>query len=116
MAIPTTMPTTCPTYELRLEWTNGRVETVRAAADETILDAAGAADVALPFGCVTGACATCTGQLLEGELEHRRPPRALKERHLEDGYVLLCIAEPRANSRLRVGADVRTDLVANPWR
>jgi len=102
--------------KVSLEWRSGREETVDVATDETVLEAAEAADVALPFGCRTGACATCTGRILEGDLEHRRPPRALKDRHLQDGYVLLCIAEPRDDCRVEVGTDVQTDLVSNPWK
>ena len=102
--------------QVTLEWRDDRHETIAVDPDETILDAAEAADVALPFGCRTGACATCTGRLLDGEVAHRRPPRALKERHLDDEYVLPCIAEPRSDCRVEVGADVQADLVRNPWR
>jgi ferredoxin len=76
-----------------------------------VLAAAERAHVGLPFGRRTGACATCTGRV-----EHARPPRALKDRHLDDGYVLLCVAEPRADCRIEVGSDVAGDLVSNPWR
>ena len=93
-----------------------REERLSVAGNETVLAAAERAGVALPFGCRTGACATCTGQLLDGRIEHARPPRALKERHREAGYVLLCIAEPRSNCRIVVGAGVQTELVSNPWR
>lgn len=48
--------------------------------------------------------------------EYRRPPRALKPRHREDGYVLLCIATPRADCRVAVGSTVRSGLVDNPWK
>lgn len=99
-----------------LSWPSGRQETIAVASHETILDAAEADDIALPFGCRTGACATCTGRLREGRVEHRRPPRALKDRHLEDGYVLLCIAVPRTDCHIDVGADVQAELVTNPWR
>lgn len=99
-----------------LSWTDGERETIAVDASETILDAAEAVDVALPFGCRTGACATCTGRLREGRVEHRRPPRALKDRHIDVGYVLLCIAEPRTDCYIEVGADVQAELVTNPWR
>jgi ferredoxin len=99
-----------------LERTDGRVERLAVPPDRTVLAAAEAAEVGLPFGCLTGACGTCTGRLLEGELEHRRPTRALKERHRADGYVLLCIAEPREDCRVRVGAEVQAELVSDPWR
>jgi len=72
--------------------------------------------VGLPFGCKTGACGTCTARLLAGELRHRRPTRALKERHLADGYALLCIGRPRADCRIAVGKEVLASLVENPWK
>jgi len=93
-----------------------RTERLDVAPDETILAAAEAADVALPFGCETGACGTCTARLLDGAVTHRRPPRALKERHLADGYVLTCVATPDGDVRLEVGAAVGGDLVSNPWK
>lgn len=99
-----------------LAWKDGRRETVRVEEGETILEAAGAADVALPFGCRTGACATCTARLREGAVEHLRPPRGLKDRHLADGYVLTCISTPVTDCRLEVGADVASELVSNPWK
>jgi len=102
---------------VRLDWRGSdRTDTVPVADDETVLDAAEAAGVGLPFGCKTGACGTCTARLLEGELRHRRPPRALKQRHRDDGYVLTCIATPETDLRLEVGAAVQADLVANPWK
>jgi ferredoxin len=102
--------------QVTLEWREGRREIVDVDRRQAILDAAEEADVTLPFGCRTGACATCTGLVHRGEVEHRRPPRALKERHLDAGYVLLCIAEPRTDCRIEVGSDVQADLVTNPWR
>nr|WP_273836952.1 2Fe-2S iron-sulfur cluster-binding protein [Halococcus sp. PRR34] len=80
------------------------------------MEAAERADVALPFGCRTGACATCTGRVLDGRIEHARPPCALKDHHLAAGYVLLCIAEPRSACHIEVGADIQAELVSNPWR
>ncbi|WP_137287538.1 2Fe-2S iron-sulfur cluster-binding protein [Halorussus salinisoli] len=103
-------------YEVALVWRDGDRASIRVSADETVLSAAERANLSLPFGCRTGACATCTGRLLAGRVEHARPPRALKDRHLDAGYVLLCIAEPRADCRVEVGVDVQTELVSNPWK
>lgn len=111
-------------HRVTLAWADGRTEALSVAADETVLAAAERVDdrrsdedaLALPFGCRTGACGTCTGRVLAGTVEHRRPPRALKERHLAAGYALLCVAEPRSNCRIRVGSDVLSDLVENPWK
>jgi ferredoxin len=114
--VAVTADTQTPTHTVELVRRDGPRTSVRVAEDETVLAAAERENVSLPFGCRTGACATCTGRLLSGQVEHERLPRALKERHLEDGYVLLCIAVPRADCRVEVGADVRRDLVSNPWK
>jgi ferredoxin len=103
--------------EARLDWRGSdRRETVPVREGQTVLDAAEAAGVGLPFGCRTGACGTCTARLLDGEVVHRRPPRALKDRHLDDGYVLTCIAVPTTDVHLEVGAEIQADLVPNPWK
>lgn len=122
-------------HDVTLEWPDGRTRTIAVGEDVTVLEAAERADVALPFGCRTGACGTCAGRLLEadgaepaasddecgtvdvaGTFSYRRPPRALKDRHRNAGYVLLCIASPRADCRLAVGSSVHTELVDNPWK
>lgn len=103
-------------HDLALAWRDGREAELRASPDETVLDAAESAGVPLPFGCRTGACASCVGRLLDGRIAHRRPPRALKPRHREADYVLCCIARPRSDLRLEVGPDVRAELVSNPWK
>lgn len=103
-------------HEVVLTWPEGRETAIQAREDESVLEAAERAGVALPFGCRTGACATCTGRILDGRIEHTRPPRALKERHLTADFVLLCIAEARDACHIEVGADVPAELVSNPWR
>ncbi|WP_435348124.1 2Fe-2S iron-sulfur cluster-binding protein [Haloarchaeobius sp. HRN-SO-5] len=105
-----------PSYTLSLERRDGRRESVHASEDETVLDAAETAAVALPVGCLVGACTTCTGRVREGIVEHVRPPSGLRPHHLDCGYALLCIAEPRTDCRIEVGPDVQSDLVSNPWR
>jgi len=105
-----------PGVDVELVRADGSEATVEARGDETVLEAAERAGEFLPFGCRTGACGTCTARLLDGEVDHGRPPRALKRRHLEDGYVLTCVAVPAGDCRLRVGADVADELVENPWK
>ena len=84
--------------------------------DETIVDAADAAGVSVPYGCLYGVCGTCTVRVLEGELAHREPPRALNADALERGYVLGCIATPQTDCRLRVGHEVQAEAVGTPWK
>ena len=103
-------------HDVTLQWRDGRTETLPVARDETVIDATERAGVGVPFGCLYGACGTCTGRLLDGRLAHTAAPRALKPRHLDDGYVLLCLAEPRSACRIAVGAQVQAELVPNPWK
>jgi ferredoxin len=103
-------------FAVTLVWGDGRERTLSISREETVLEAAERDGIRLPFGCLTGACATCTAQVLAGSIRHRRPPRALKARYLQDGYVLACIAEPVADCRVRVGSEVAGELVSNPWR
>jgi ferredoxin len=106
-----------PPHRVTLEHADGSGTTTVTARDgETVLAAAERADTHVPFGCRTGACATCTAELLSGTVEHRREPRALKPRHREAGYVLTCIAVPTSDCRLRVGSDVAGELTENPWK
>lgn len=103
-------------HEVSLTWRNGHEARASIRADESILVGAERENIAVPVGCRTGACATCTGRLLEGRIDHLRPPRALKKRHLRDGYILTCIAAPRSDCRVEVGKDVQAELVENPWK
>jgi len=103
-------------YSVELRFRDGPTERIEVPVGETVLDAAEEKGISLPFGCLTGACGTCTARLLEGDLDHERPPRALKERHREAGYVLLCIALARSPCVLEVGAEIQSDLVSNPWK
>lgn len=107
----------CRSTEARLDWRGSERSDQLAIHDgETILDAAERVGIGLPFGCRTGACATCTARLLDGEITCERPPRALKQRHRDNGYILTCIARPTTDLRLEVGGDVHGDLVENPWK
>lgn len=104
-----------PAHHLALTWPDGREETLLASGDEAILEAAESAGLGLPFGCRTGACGSCVGRLVDGGVDHVRPPRALRPRHRQAGYVLCCIGRPRTDCRILVGNEVRTDLLSNPW-
>ncbi|SEQ70748.1 2Fe-2S iron-sulfur cluster-binding protein [Natrinema salaciae] len=122
-------------YDVTLEWTDGPTRTVAVAEDETVLEAAQRAGVRLPYDCREGTCITCVGRLLalgDGNAEpddsgtgqppdvadgftYRRPPQALTDEERADGYVLLCIASPRADCRIEVGPRVRAEVGDSPW-
>ena len=59
----------------------------------SILDAASAAGLEVPFSCTSGVCGTCRAKLLEGEVRMERN-FALDKNDLAAGFVLTCQAHP----------------------
>ena len=59
----------------------------------SILDAASAAGLEVPFSCTSGVCATCRCKVLEGEVRMERN-FALDKAEVEAGFVLACQAHP----------------------
>lgn len=65
---------------------------------ETILDAALREGFVISYGCRNGACGTCKGRVLAGEVEHGAcQPNALSEAERRQGYALFCQAQPRGD-------------------
>jgi ferredoxin len=122
-------------YDVTLERTDGPNRTIAVDEDETVLEASQRAGIRLPYDCRKGTCITCVGRLVgleteehdteDGETDrpldvadaftYRRSPAALTEPEQADGYVLLCIASPRADCRLEVGPRVRAEVGDSPW-
>jgi CDP-4-dehydro-6-deoxyglucose reductase len=69
-----------------------------AGADESVLDAARRAGLALPYSCLAGVCGSCKATLLEGECHYpHNPPNALNAAEVARHQVLLCQAVPRSD-------------------
>src|SRR3982751_6580478 len=73
------------------------------AADETVLQAAMRADLMIPYGCRNGACGTCKGRILAGEVDYG-PHQAstLTAAEKEQGLALFCCARPRTDLTIEV--------------
>ncbi|WP_017925572.1 CDP-6-deoxy-delta-3,4-glucoseen reductase [Thioalkalivibrio sp. HL-Eb18] len=63
--------------------------------DETVLEAALRQGFAFPYGCRNGACGSCKGRVLAGEVDHgpKKPP-GITEAEMADGWALFCQAVP----------------------
>ncbi|MFG5777867.1 1,2-phenylacetyl-CoA epoxidase subunit PaaE [Comamonas sp. J-3] len=59
----------------------------------SILDAASAAGLEVPYSCTSGVCGTCRAKLVEGEVRMERN-FALDKKEVEHGFVLTCQAHP----------------------
>jgi CDP-4-dehydro-6-deoxyglucose reductase len=58
---------------------------------------------ALPYGCRNGACGSCKGRLLSGEVDHGSTrPSALTEQDEAQGYALFCQAVPLTDLSIEV--------------
>jgi CDP-4-dehydro-6-deoxyglucose reductase, E3 len=66
--------------------------------DETILAAAIRAGVGLPYGCKNGACGSCKGKVVSGDVTHgAHQEKALPVAEEEQGGALFCCAKPHSD-------------------
>lgn len=81
--------------------------------DETVLAAAMAADLMIPYGCRNGACGTCKGKILEGRVDYGVHQAAtLTEEERRAGLALFCCAKPETDlvveiKEVRRAGDIR---------
>lgn len=88
---------------VELQLADGVSKTIEVAAGKTILEAAVAEGIELPFSCAMGGCGACRVQRVDGELD-LDSPNCLDPGEVEDGAVLTCVARPRSRVTLRVEA------------
>lgn len=98
----------------RVTFHNRDNATVTVAEDEAIIDVAEAAGHTLPIACRYGGCITCAAKMLSGKV---RQPKgtALNKRQSQAGYVLLCVARPKADCVFEVGVESHGGLYENPF-
>tara|TARA_R110000851_G_scaffold333485_2_gene513786 strand:+ start:11066 stop:12103 length:1038 start_codon:yes stop_codon:yes gene_type:complete len=87
--------------------------TFTVASGETVLDAALAADIILPYSCRTGACSTCKGKVISGQFDAgSSPAQILSPEEMKDGYTLFCQAKPASDmviqaQEIRMAGDIQ---------
>jgi len=80
------------TFEITIKPSDHRFA---CAAEDTILTAAMQADLLLPYGCRNGACGTCKGRILSGDVDYGPHQAAtLTPDEKRAGLALFCCARP----------------------
>jgi ferredoxin-NADP reductase len=74
---------------------------IQVEPGQTILEAALAAGIDMPFSCAMGGCGTCRVHREEGEIQMEEP-NCLSRAEREQGYVLTCVGRPLTQSKINV--------------
>ena len=82
---------------------DGVETTIDGEMNKTILDSAIENDIAAPYSCRGGACATCIGKLKSGTVELEQN-YILTDSEIEEGLIITCQAFPTSEN-IYVDAD-----------
>jgi len=79
----------------------GRDHGIQVEPGQTILEAALAAGIDMPFSCAMGGCGACRVRRTEGAIQMEEP-NCLSRAEQEQGYVLTCVGRPLTRGKIEV--------------
>jgi len=91
-------------YNVTLIDANGEKQSFQCPDDQYILDAAEDEGIDLPYSCRAGACSSCAGKLVTGEV-NTEDQCFLDDEQLAEGFVLLCTAYAESDCEITTHAE-----------
>ncbi|BAY32953.1 2Fe-2S ferredoxin [Nostoc carneum NIES-2107] len=89
------------TFQVRLINKKRAIDiTIPVDENTTILDAAEAQDLELPFSCRSGSCSSCVAKVVEGEVDQSEQV-FLDDDQMAKGFIVLCVTYPRSDCTIR---------------
>ena len=79
----------------------GHEHGVQVEPGQTILEAALAAGIDMPFSCAMGGCGSCRVRRAEGDIQMEEP-NCLSRAEREQGYILTCVGRPLTQAKINV--------------